>query len=132
MKNRLEMLFVAVLLGAGVGGCATNKISGTKWDVIEVVDPDAQDRTVIEAVDAATIEFRKDGKLVTTYLREDGTAEVMDDDTYVADEDDITITSNGKTQHMMYRFDKGNLRLHSPTFIMYCSPIDDVDDDEQD
>lgn len=126
----LRYVFVAgltALLLAG-GGCQTAPLGGTHWNVIEIVEPDPEDRVALEEIDTITVEFTDDGKLITTVVENDGSATIEDDERYRISGDVITITHPQYTMRAMYRFEDDQLRLHSPKFIMLMNPV--IDDSQ--
>lgn len=112
-----------ILLLAGIVGCQTAPLGGTRWNVIEVVEPDAEDRMAFEEMDTITVEFAEDGKLITTVVANDGTATIEDDEHYRISGDVITITHPDYTMRAMYRLEGDQLRMHSPKFIMLMNPV---------
>ena len=114
---------LAVLLSVAVAGCQTAPLGGSRWNVIEIVEPDAEDRASLEDVDTITLEFTEDGKLITTVVENDGSAKIEDDERFRIDGDVITITHPDYTMRAMYRFEGDQLRMHSPKFILLMNPV---------
>lgn len=123
MTRCATVVGLVFLLLAGGAGCQTAPLGGTHWNVIEIVEPDAEDRAALEEIDTITVEFAQDGKLITTVVEKDGTASVEDDERYRIDGDLITITHPDYTKQAMYRFEGDQLRVHSPRFIMLMEPV---------
>jgi hypothetical protein len=125
MRKILICLSLATMM-VWLAGCQTAPLAGTKWNVIEFVEPDEADRTALRTLDAMLVEFRPDGKLVTYQILEDGTAEFTDGETYHIDGEVLTIDGPDYKTVSMFRMDGENLRLHSPQFVMVMSPINRV------
>jgi hypothetical protein len=109
-------------------GCQTNQLSGTRWSVVEFVEPDAEDQALINEIDAMLVEFQPRGRLVTTTFYKDGRATVDDRETYTVDGDRLKIRCPDTTKVAMYRMEGDRLRVHSPRFVMLMNPVRGVDD----
>jgi hypothetical protein len=118
----------AMGLAALCVGCQTAPLGGTQWHAAEVIEPDAEDRAVIEDMQAMLLKFDHDGKLTTIVLKKDGTAEFEDRQRFQIDDDVVTITHPDYKMKAMYRFEDGNLRLHSPQFVAELRPIRPMSD----
>jgi len=123
MVRFVRLAGLAILLLAGTTGCQTAPLGGTRWNVIEIVEPDPEDRAALADMDTITVEFTEDGKLITTVVEDDGAAQVESDECYRIDGDVITITHPDYTMRAMYRFEGRQLRMHSPKFIMLMNPV---------
>jgi hypothetical protein len=93
-------------------GCTTAPLGGTRWYVVDVVDPDPSDRADLESIQTVLVEFHPSGKLVTTTFKTDGTVEVEDEETYSIEEDVIEISHPDYERVMLYRFEGDVLRIH--------------------
>lgn len=113
----------SALLLVVVCGCQTAPLGGTQWNVIEFVEPDADDRDALAEIDTMTIRFEQDGTLITTTVLDDGSATIEDDERYAVAGDVLTITHPDYTTRAMYRFEGDQLRIHAPQFIVLMNPI---------
>jgi hypothetical protein len=123
MARYIALAGSLTLLLSALVGCQTAPLGGTHWNVIEIVEPDAEDRAALADMDTITVEFTNDGRLITTVVENDGTAAIEDDERYRIEGDVITITHPDYTMRAMYRFEGDQLRLHSPKFIMLMNPV---------
>jgi len=119
-----------ILMAAGMAvlltGCQTEPLGGTRWRIVELVDPDPEDRAKLENLDDGLVEFSRDGRLITTYFYDDGTATVQDRERYRINGDRIEITHPDYAFTAMYRMDGEQLRIHSKQFIIQMNPIKSV------
>jgi hypothetical protein len=98
-------------------------VDGTRWSVVEFVEPDAEDQRVIGEIDAMLVEFRPHGRLVTTTVYKDGRATVEDGERYEVDGECLKIHCAQGTKAAMYRREGERLRVHSPRFVMVLNPV---------
>lgn len=127
----VRMASLACLMGVAVFciGCQTAPLGGSMWNVIEIVEPDEEDRAEIANHQAMLVAFGRDGGLTTTVIRTDGTVELEDRQRYRIDDDVITITHPNYELKAMYRFEEQQLRLHSEQFVILMDPIRRVGED---
>lgn len=119
----MKALAIASIGLVGALGCQSNELSGTRWSVVEFVEPDADDQRLIGEVDAMLVEFRSDGRLVTTTIYKDGRATVEDGERYRVDGECLKIRCAAGTKAAMYRRDGDQLRIHSPRFVLVMNPV---------
>jgi hypothetical protein len=119
----MKVLSISALCLVAAAGCRSNELSGTRWSVIEFVEPDAEDQRVIGEVDAMLVEFRPDGRLVTTTVYKDGRAIVEDRERYEIDGECVKIHCAAGTKTAMFRREGEQLRVHSPRFVMVLNPV---------
>jgi hypothetical protein len=107
-----------------LGACQTAPLGGTKWQVVEVIEPDPEDRAQIEAnIKTMKLEFTKDGRIITTTTRPDGKTVIDDRGRYSVDGEVVTIDSPDFEMKAMYRFEGDQLRLHSKQFVVQMDPV---------
>jgi|GEM_PF-2795947 len=125
MPKRL-LIYLAVVLSLSLG-CQTAPLGGTQWQVVELIEPDESDRAEIEAnIQAMTLEFTPDGRIITTATQPDGTVVVSDRDRYRVDGELITISNPEYDLKVMYRFEDKQLRVHSNQFVMLMDPVSET------
>jgi hypothetical protein len=122
--KRMGWLVGLALLLLMATGCQTAPLCGTKWQVVEVLGPDPEDRERIEEnIEAMTVEFTPDGKIITETTRPDGSIERKDDSRFKIDGEVIILSTPEYDMHVMYRFEGEQLRVHSEQFVMLMDPI---------
>jgi hypothetical protein len=119
----MKALGIAGMFLAAASGCSRHELSGTRWSVVEFVEPDADDQRLIGEVDAMLVEFRPDGRLVTTTIYKDGRATVEDRERYRLDGECLKIQCATGAKVAMYRKEGEQLRIHSPRFVLVMNPV---------
>ena len=121
-KTRIAVLCMTGLLVL-LAGCQTSPLTGTKWSVVELWGPDK------DAYPDATemiVEFRPDGRVITTTTYKDGRKTVEDEERYIVDAENGVLTLKAEDREIvaMYRFDGKQLRVHSERFIVLADPVE--------
>jgi len=124
MRTALKKLIVGTLAVAVVAcvGCQTAELGGTKWNVIEYYGPEAD---AVPDLKKMVVDFRANGKLITTCTFEDGRVTVEDGERYTVDPENKVVTiRDSKNEEIlsMYRFEGENLRAFSEQFIIVMEP----------
>lgn len=119
----MKVMWISALCLVAAAGCRSNELSGTRWSVVEFVEPDAEDQRLIGEVDAMLVEFRPDGRLVTTTVYKDGRAIMEDRERYEIDGECLQIQCAQGTKAAMFRREGEQLRVHSPRFVMVLNPV---------
>ena len=120
IDRRVSWCFLVPLLL--LAGCRTAPLGGTTWKVVEYYGPEEPRRQYFKEF---VIEFRQDGRLVSTITAANGTVTIYDEDRYWTDPEDrvITVTTAEWEVAAMYRFEGKQLRVHSERFIVLMDPV---------
>jgi hypothetical protein len=125
MRVAMNKLIIGAMAMAVVAcvGCQSSELAGTQWNVLEYYGPEAD---AVPDLKKMVVDFRRNGKLVTTCTFEDGRVTVEDGERYKVDEEHKVITivdAKDKEMVSMYRFEGDNLRAFSEQFIVVMEPL---------
>lgn len=128
MGDPRNILLLAMLGGlVACAGCQTGALGGTMWRVVDVVEPDASDRAELEPIESMLVYFSKDGRIITTTLMKDGSAELRTNERYSVRNDVIEVESPDGDFAALFRMEGDNLRIHSEQFVLVMRPVKRVE-----
>lgn len=105
-------------------GC-NDPFAGTSWNVVELWGPDSANYPDFASM---VVEFRRDGRVITTTTYKDGRKTVEDQERYSVDVEDnlLTLKTGDREIVSMYRFDFDGkrVRVHSERFIVLADLVE--------
>jgi hypothetical protein len=117
MTRGIRTLATALLALLLISGCSTAPLGGTSWRVVKVLAPEEPD------FESFTIEFKRDGTMVTTEVNSEGEVVIDDEQRYRVDGRMFVVRGPDGELDMLYRFDDGRLRLVSERFHAILEPL---------
>ncbi len=120
MRTTRILVVAALLTGfTTLSGCNSNPLRGTRWRVAQWIaaDPPAFDR--------GTVEFRKNGQILTSLTASDNTVLCENRAHFKVKDDTLTFEGPDFPPRGMFCFDGVELRLHTEDFILVLEPVEE-------